>query len=163
MPNMIGRQGCRTMEMNGGSYLTRTPCAPLFGTSFNGGGNDMLFALLDNQGRAGIIPLCGGAFARSYSVSRNSRQNSRKISLQKEIHRQASVGTRGRRQGFLKWKGSSSLCKFLERCEGRFIHRSAGKGASPQTIGQQPAGPITHDIAILSLQYPLLHGCLPGG
>ena len=33
MPNMTGRPGCRTMEMNGGSsasYLTCTPCVPLF-------------------------------------------------------------------------------------------------------------------------------------
>ena len=33
MPNMTGRLGCRTMEMNGGSsasYLARNPCIPLF-------------------------------------------------------------------------------------------------------------------------------------
>ena len=33
MPNMTGRPGCRTMEMNGGSsasYLACTPCVPLF-------------------------------------------------------------------------------------------------------------------------------------
>ena len=32
MPNMIGRPGCQTTEMNGGSsasYLARTPCVPL--------------------------------------------------------------------------------------------------------------------------------------
>ena len=38
MPNMTGRPGYRTMEMNGGSstpYLARTPCVPLFTTLFN--------------------------------------------------------------------------------------------------------------------------------
>ena len=53
MPNMTGRQGHRTMEMNVGSsapYLTCTPCVPLFCTSFLGVETE---ALLDYQGRAG--------------------------------------------------------------------------------------------------------------
>ena len=42
MPNMIGRAGCRTMEMDGGSsasHLARAPCVPLFCVLFNTGGN----------------------------------------------------------------------------------------------------------------------------
>ena len=57
IPNMTGRPGCRTMEMNGGSsvsYLARTPCVPLFSTLFNRGGNGRA---LDYQGRAGIISI----------------------------------------------------------------------------------------------------------
>ena len=57
MPNMTGRPGCRTMEMNGGRsapYLACTPCAPLFCTLFNRGGRE---GLLDYQGRAGIISI----------------------------------------------------------------------------------------------------------
>ena len=41
-PNMTGRPGSRTMEMNGGSsasYLVCTPCIPLFCTLFRRGGN----------------------------------------------------------------------------------------------------------------------------
>ena len=52
---MTGRQGCRTMKMNGGSsvsHLAPTPCVPsicalLFGLEREG--------LSDYQGRAGII------------------------------------------------------------------------------------------------------------
>ena len=50
---MTGRPGYRTMEMIGGSsapYLARTPCVPLFCTSFNRVGNK---ERLDYQGRAG--------------------------------------------------------------------------------------------------------------
>ena len=53
MPNMTGRPGHQTMEMNGGSsapYVACTPCVPLLCTSFDRGGNK---ALLDYQGRAG--------------------------------------------------------------------------------------------------------------
>ena len=42
MPNMTGRPGYRTMEMNGGSsasHPARTPHVPLFCTLFNKGGN----------------------------------------------------------------------------------------------------------------------------
>ena len=56
LPNMTGRPGHRTMEMNGGSsapYLACTPCVPLFCTLFNGRGK----GLLDYQGRAGIISI----------------------------------------------------------------------------------------------------------
>ena len=70
MPNMTGRPGCRTMEMNGGSsapYLARTPCVPLFFTLFNRGGNRRAFRLPGAGG--GSLPLYGGTFARSYSVS----------------------------------------------------------------------------------------------
>ena len=41
-PNMTGRPGCRTTEMNGGSsasYLACTPCIPLLCTLFIRGGN----------------------------------------------------------------------------------------------------------------------------
>ena len=54
IPNMTGRPGYRTMEMNGGSsapYLACTPCVPLFYTLFNRAGNRS--GLLDYQGRAG--------------------------------------------------------------------------------------------------------------
>ena len=47
-PNMTGRPGCRTMEMNRGSsapYLASTPCVPLFCTLFNRGGNRRAFRL----------------------------------------------------------------------------------------------------------------------
>ena len=71
MPNMTGRPGCRTMEMIGGSsvsYLARTPCVPLFCTSFNRGGNRGAFRLPGAGG--GSFPLSGGTFARSYSASK---------------------------------------------------------------------------------------------
>ena len=57
MPNMTGRPGCRTMEMNGGSsapYLACTLCVPLFCTLFNRMERE---ELLDYQGRAGIISI----------------------------------------------------------------------------------------------------------
>ena len=41
MPNMTGRPGWRTLEMNGrcsASYLACTPCVPVFCTLFNRGG-----------------------------------------------------------------------------------------------------------------------------
>ena len=53
MPNMTGRPGHRTMEMNGGSsapYLARTPCVPFFSTLFNRVETE---GFLDYQGRAG--------------------------------------------------------------------------------------------------------------
>ena len=53
MPNMTGRPGYRTMEVIAGSsasYLARTPCAPLFSTWFNRGGNRKAFRL---QGKGG--------------------------------------------------------------------------------------------------------------
>ena len=65
-----GRPGCRTTEMIGGSsapYLARTPCVPLFCTSFNRVGNKERFRLPGAGG--GSFPLYGGTFARSYSVS----------------------------------------------------------------------------------------------
>ena len=68
VPNLTGRPGCQTMEMNGGSSASRlacTPCVPLFCSLFNRGGNSRV---LDYQGRAGTISLYGGAFARSHSV-----------------------------------------------------------------------------------------------
>ena len=71
MPNMTGRPGHRTMEMNGGTsapYLARTPCVPLFSTLFSRGGNRRVFRLAGAGG--GSFPLYGGTFARSYSVSR---------------------------------------------------------------------------------------------
>ena len=71
MPNMTGRPGYRTMEMIGGSsapYLARTPCVPLFSTSFNRGGKRSAFRLRGAGG--GSFPLYGGTFARSYSVSK---------------------------------------------------------------------------------------------
>ena len=46
MPDMTGRPGHRTMEMNGGSsapHLARTPCVPLFSTLLNRGGNRRAF------------------------------------------------------------------------------------------------------------------------
>ena len=67
---MTGRPGYRTMEMIGGSsapYLARTPCVPLFCTSFNRVGNKERFRLPGAGG--GSFPLYGGTFARSYSVS----------------------------------------------------------------------------------------------
>ena len=45
MPSMTGRPGHQTMEMNGGSYLARTLCVPLFCTLFNRGGNKRAFRL----------------------------------------------------------------------------------------------------------------------
>ena len=71
MPNMTGRPGYRTMEMNGGSsapYLARTPCVPLFSTLFNGGGNKERFRLPGAGG--GSFPLYSGTCARWYSVSK---------------------------------------------------------------------------------------------
>ena len=60
MPNMTGRPGYWTMEMNGKSsapYLARTPCVPLFCTLFNRGGNRGGFRLPGADG--GSFPLCG--------------------------------------------------------------------------------------------------------
>ena len=57
MPNMTGRPGYWTVEMNGGSaapYLACTPCVPLFCTLFNRGGKRRAFRL---QGEAGIISI----------------------------------------------------------------------------------------------------------
>ena len=57
MPNMTGRPGCWTMEMNGGSsapYLACTPCVPLFVHCLI---RVEAEALLDYQGRAGIISI----------------------------------------------------------------------------------------------------------
>ena len=71
---MTGRPGYRTMEMIGGSsapYLARTPCVPLFCTSFNRVGNKERFRLPGAGG--GSFPLYGGTFARSYSVSTKMR------------------------------------------------------------------------------------------
>ena len=48
MPNMTGRPGYRTMEMNGGSSgpcLACAPCVPLLCTSFNRGGSRRAFRL----------------------------------------------------------------------------------------------------------------------
>ena len=75
---MTGRPGHRTMEMIGGSsapYLARTPCVPLFCTSFNRVGNKERFRLPGAGG--GSFPLYGGTFARSYSVSKNQVINYR--------------------------------------------------------------------------------------
>ena len=63
MPNLIGRLGCRTMEVNGGSsalYLALTPCVSRCGKQ--------RACRLPKEGW-GSFPLCGGTFARSYSVS----------------------------------------------------------------------------------------------
>ena len=48
-------------------YLTRTPCVPLFSTLFNRGGHKERFGLPGAGG--GSLPLYGGIFARSNSVS----------------------------------------------------------------------------------------------
>ena len=72
MPNMTGRPGHRTVEMNGGSsapYLARTPCVSLFSTLFNRGGKRRAFRLPGAGG--GSFPLYGGTFARLYSVSKD--------------------------------------------------------------------------------------------
>ena len=57
MPNMTGRPGYSTMEMNGGSsapYLACTPCVPLFVHCLI---RVEAEGLLDYQGRAGIISI----------------------------------------------------------------------------------------------------------
>ena len=57
MPNMSGRPGHRTMEMNGVSSppcLACTPCVPLFLLCLIGVETERL---LDYQGRAGIISI----------------------------------------------------------------------------------------------------------
>ena len=57
MPNMTGRPGHWTMEMNGGSsapYLACTPCVPLFVHCLIRVETE---GLLDYQGRAGIISI----------------------------------------------------------------------------------------------------------
>ena len=77
--DMTGRPGYRTMEMIGGSsasYLARTPCVPLFCTSFNRVGKKERFRLPGAGG--GSFPLCGGTFARSYSVSKRDRRKMRR-------------------------------------------------------------------------------------
>ena len=71
MPNMTGRPGHRTMEMNGGSsvpYLTCTLCV-LFFVHFSRGGKLETEGFLTTRGGRGSFPLCCGTFARSYSVS----------------------------------------------------------------------------------------------
>ena len=57
MPNMTGRPGHWTMEMNGGSsapYLALTPCVPLFVHCLI---RVEAEGLLDYQGRVGIISI----------------------------------------------------------------------------------------------------------
>ena len=57
MTNLIGRLGCQTVEMNGGSsgsYLARHPCVPCFVLCFIGVETE---GLLDYQGRAGIMSI----------------------------------------------------------------------------------------------------------
>ena len=74
MPNMTGRPGYRTKEMNGGSpapYLARTPYVPLFCTLLTRGGNRKGFGLPGAGG--GSLPLYGGTFARSYLASSKVR------------------------------------------------------------------------------------------
>ena len=81
MPNMTGRPGYRTMEMNGGSsapYLACIPCVPLYCTSFNRGGNRIAFRLPGARGVS--FPLYGGTFARSCSVSRNGHLKAKSAS-----------------------------------------------------------------------------------
>ena len=80
--DMTGRPGYRTMEMIGGSsapYLARTPCVPLFCTSFNRVGNKERFRLPGAGG--GSFPLYGGTFARSYAVSKKKFQKKPKTPL----------------------------------------------------------------------------------
>ena len=75
MPNMTGRPGYRTMEMNGGSsapYLACTPYVPSFCTLFNRGGKRGAFRLSGAGG--GAFPLYGGTFARSFLVSTYARK-----------------------------------------------------------------------------------------
>ena len=58
--DMTGRPGYRTMEMIGGSsapYLARTPCVPLFCTSFNRVGNKERVRLPATRGGRGIISI----------------------------------------------------------------------------------------------------------
>ena len=73
-PNMTGRPGCRTMEMNAGSsssYLARTPCVPCFVLRFFWGGNRRPCRLPreggDVGGKEGSI--CHFVFPLFYSVS----------------------------------------------------------------------------------------------
>ena len=57
MPNMTGRPGYPTMEMNGGSsapYLACTPCVPFFVHCL---ARVEAEGLLNNQGRVGIISI----------------------------------------------------------------------------------------------------------
>ena len=70
--SMGGRPGHRTMEINGRSsvsYLARTPCVPLFCTSFNRVETEGLLDFFTRGGR-GSFPLYGGTSPRSYSVSK---------------------------------------------------------------------------------------------
>ena len=73
VPNMIGRPGCRTFEMNGrssASHLACTPCVPF----------SFVHCLIrveqrgfqTTRGGLGSLPLYGGTFARSYSVSKKA-------------------------------------------------------------------------------------------
>ena len=57
MPNLTGRPGCRTVEMNAGSsvpYLSRTSCVHFLVLCLKGLETE---GLLDYQGRAGIISI----------------------------------------------------------------------------------------------------------
>ena len=90
--DMTGRPGYRTMEMIGGSsapYLARTPCVPLFCTSFNRVGNKERFRLPGAGG--GSFPLYGGTFARSYSVSNLHGHCSGKICTEGSYNKAAGV------------------------------------------------------------------------
>ena len=91
--DMTGRPGYWTMEMIGGSsapYLARTPCVPLFCTSFNRVGNKERFRLPGAGG--GSFPLYGGTFARSYSVSKMDQNG---LFHAKILSRGIGVGVKG--------------------------------------------------------------------
>ena len=97
MPNMTGRPGYWTMEMNGGSsapYLARTPCVPLFCALFNRGGSRGFFRLPGAGGdhfivRWSLRPVIFGVDLKSEEVceklSRNVRWLSGLIASDSEI------------------------------------------------------------------------------
>ena len=78
MPNMTGRPGYRTMEVNGGSsgpYLACTPCVPLFCTLFNRGGNRGAFRLPGAGGdhfHCAVEPSPGHIWCRNAAAKQKS-------------------------------------------------------------------------------------------
>ena len=119
MPNMTGRPGYRTTEMNGGSsapYLARTPCIPLFCTSFNRGGSRRAFRLPGAGGdhfHCAVEPSPGHIRCRLNSSNHYTQQKNfffqyfvRRLKfIRYNVHTRCIVKTSGFTRGICKNRG----------------------------------------------------------
>ena len=82
MPNMIGRPGCWTVEMIGGSslsYLARTPRVPLFSSLLNRSGNRRAFRPPGESGdhfHCTVEPSPGHIWCREVPSETNRKKSS---------------------------------------------------------------------------------------